>query len=336
MESLLRSKIAYSVLKPLLFRLEPELAHAVAMRSLGLFKPFLKTPSVSKRSIDLMGLKIPHRAGLAAGFDKNGDCIDLLFKLGFSFVEVGTVTPKKQVGNSKPRVFRLPEQESMINSMGFPNHGIQALKRNLKRRKHPGIVGVNIGKNKETPLEHSHKDYVACLKALYSDADYFVVNVSSPNTLKLRELQKAESFSKLVRAITDARKRLEDCTGTYRPIAYKVSPDLNVEALKQWVGICLELGVDGIVSANTTIDRPDGLGELHQGGLSGRLLRSRSEACLESIIAQVGNELPVISVGGIANKVDGQKRIDMGATAFQIFTGFIYRGPRLVGELARI
>lgn len=335
MKRILFSKTGYSLIRSMLFKIDPEITHELVMSSLEKISPLIK-PSLANKNIDFMRLKIPHHIGLAAGFDKNGEYIDLLFKLGFSFVEVGTVTPKAQAGNPKPRIFRVPNHESLVNSMGFPNHGVAQIKSNLKKRKTNGIVGVNLGKNKSTPLNKSHEDYILCLKSLYRYADYFVINVSSPNTPNLRKLQNASAFLSLIEKITSARNELYCKNHIYRPIAYKISPDLNDYELRTLLDICLEKKIDGIISSNTTTRRPSNINDLPQGGISGKLLKEKSEEQLQQIIYHLDNKIPVASVGGIQNKKDAKTRLALGAQALQIYTGFIYKGPKLIEELSSL
>ena len=286
-----------------------------------------------------MGLSFPNPVGLAAGLDKTAAYIDALGSLGFGFIEAGTVTPRPQTGNTKPRVFRLPASQALINRMGFNNEGADQFVVNVHRqrafRDRGGIVGLNIGKNADTPLEHALEDYRLCLRRVYDDADYVAVNVSSPNTKELRSLQSARQLEGLLSGLTDERKRLEDRHGKRVPMAVKIAPDVADESLPELADQLVEYQMDAVIATNTTIERDKVSGMKHSdemGGLSGRPLSERATHVVHLLARHLQGALPIIGVGGIMSGADAVEKIQAGASLVQLYTGFIYSGPAIVAE----
>ena len=331
----------YSLLRPLLFSLEPEKSHAVSMASLELaYRSGLSSrlyPAVQK-PLRLMGLTFPNRVGLAAGLDKDGDHIDALGSLGFGFIEIGTVTPRPQAGNPKPRLFRLPQANAIINRMGFNNLGVEHLVGNAARRKYSGVLGINIGKNADTPLEGAVNDYRLCIRAAHRYADYLTVNISSPNTPGLRELQGRDELQKLASNLSELVRELDDQSGRRVPLLVKIAPDLAPEALRQMADALVASRVQGIIATNTTLSRRgvEGMrfGE-EKGGLSGEPVREMSNRVIACLSEYLQGALPIIGVGGIASAEDAADKIRAGADLIQIYSGFIYQGPALIGAIAR-
>ena len=288
------------------------------------------------RRARVMGIDVPNPVGLAAGFDKNAEHIDLMAALGFGFLEVGTVTPRPQPGNPPPRVFRIPEKEALINRLGFNNVGVDALLRNVERARFKGVLGINIGKNLDTPVDRAHEDYVACLRRVYPHATYVTVNISSPNTPNLRKLQNAEELQKLLSMLKDEQQRLAEAHGRYVPVAVKIAPDLAPGQVDEVAALLVKHGMDGAIATNTTVSR-DGVEDSpiarEAGGLSGAPLREKSTAVLRRLCAALDGKLPVIGVGGILSGRDALEKLDAGASLVQIYTGFIYRGPALLREI---
>jgi len=334
----------YPLFRPLLFTLDPEAAHELAFASLdaaaasGIAQ--LVAPRVRPSPITAMGLNFPNRIGLAAGLDKNAAHIDGLATLGFGFIECGTVTPRPQPGNPKPRVFRLPEAEALINRLGFNNDGVHRFLANVARAKfgpaNGGILGLNIGKNFDTPNDRAIEDYLACLRAVHSRASYVTVNISSPNTEGLRELQAESALDALLTRLKDEQARLADEHGKYTPIAVKIAPDLTPEDLRRIARTLVAHRIDGVIATNTTVDHTAVARLRHageSGGLSGRPLKDKATAALRVLAAELAGALPIIGVGGIMSGADAQERIAAGATLLQIYTGLIYKGPELVSEI---
>ncbi len=333
-------------IRPLLFLFPPEFIHHVTFRILkvggfvpGLSFVFRKIFSVSDPKLErtLFGITFPNPVGLAAGFDKDAVLIDELATFGFGFIEIGTLTPKPQPGNDKPRLFRLPQDQALINRMGFNNRGVDAAVVKLRKRKSNVIVGGNIGKNKITPNEKAVEDYMYCFEALYPYVDYFVVNVSSPNTPGLRELQEKEPLKKLLNEV----KALNRTKGKPKPILLKIAPDLNDAQLNDVVEILLETSTDGVIATNTTISR-EGLttdkeyvSSIGNGGLSGRPLTNRSTEVISFLRGKLGKNYPIIGVGGIMSPEDALVKLKAGADLIQIYTGFIYEGPGFVKRINR-
>lgn len=329
----------YPVLRNLLFRLPPEQAHNVALKSLdvaqktGMLNLFTRHPD--PYPVTVMGLEFPNPVGLAAGLDKNADHLDALGALGFGFIEVGTVTPLAQPGNPKPRMFRLPEHEAIINRMGFNNEGLEHLIGNVENRRYKGILGINVGKNKDTPNEESESDYRKGIAAVYRYADYITVNVSSPNTPGLRDLQFGDSLKQLLHAIKDEQTHCHQSQGRYVPIAVKIAPDMDDDGVRFVAAALLEAGLDGVIATNTTISREAVKGHQHEqeaGGLSGAPVRESSVRVISGLHAELGDRIPIIGVGGITDAESAAEKIRAGAKLVQIYTGFIYKGPKLIGE----
>jgi dihydroorotate dehydrogenase len=330
----------FALARPLLFALDAERAHQLTVgglrlaRRIGLLHP--AGPQPAAKPVELMGLHFANRIGLAAGFDKNATCVDAMGALGFGFVEVGTLTPVAQTGNPRPRVFRLPAARAVVNRMGFPNDGVEAAAARLRRRRYGGVCGVNIGKNAATPLDQATADYVAALRVVYECADYVTINISSPNTQGLRQLQQGDHLRPLLQALLEARSALADRVGWKVPLLVKLSPDLTPEDLAVTAQVIRELGLDGVIATNTTLDRP-GLADVpdaqRPGGLSGEPLRERSLAVVQRLRELLGSQMPLIGVGGIGSVADAAAMFAAGADLIQLYTGLIYRGPGLVREL---
>lgn len=328
----------YSLLRPLLFTLEPEHAHAFTLTWLCRLERSGLLPSVgavASRPVQLMGLQFPNRVGIAAGLDKNAVCIDALGALGVGFVEVGTVTPRPQAGNAQPRVFRLPEAQALINRMGFPNDGMDVIAQRMAGSNFKGVRGANIGKNASTDLSDAVQDYLACLRKLAPRSDYITINVSSPNTVGLRSLQAAEHLRPMLESLLEERARLLPGLGRSLPMLVKLAPDLDDEQLEGIARLLLELSIDGVIATNTTLSRPPGLGALsaQAGGLSGRPVHSLSLATVGKLRRMLGAQFPIIGVGGICSGADAQAMRNAGADLVQLYTGLIYRGPQLIREV---
>lgn len=332
----------YPLLRPLLFRLDAETAHALTLatlrrlNALGLLKPFL--PRVPPLPVRVMGLDFPNPVGLAAGLDKNGEAIDALAAVGFGFIEIGAVTPRPQPGNPKPRLFRLPAAEALINRMGFNNVGVDRLLQNIERSRYRGILGVNLGKNADTPLARAAEDYLYCLDKLYARASFVTLNISSPNTQHLRSLQGTQALDTLLRAIKDAQRRLADRHGKYTPVAVKVAPDLDDAQITAMADLFRRHRLDAVIATNTTLSRA-GVEHLphgrEAGGLSGAPLQAASNRVLAAFSSALAGEIPLIGVGGILSGADARAKIAAGASLVQLYTGLIYRGPGLVAECVR-
>ena len=335
----------YKIARSLLFKLDAEKAHDVsinglrALQSLGL-TPILE-PNLKNNPINIMGLNFPNRIGLAAGLDKSGQCINGFGSMGFGFVEVGTITPKPQSGNPKPRLFRLKEHNAIINRMGFNNPGIEnAIDNIIKSSKgYSGIVGVNIGKNKITPNAEALDDYMKGLRSFYNIADYIAINVSSPNTSGLRELQSPEYARKLISPLMKERNLLSHQYEKIVPIAVKLDPDMQRDQIMALAELFLELKIDAVIATNTTVSRDkvqDHNLSQELGGLSGKPLHSQSNDAIHNFKNSLNDEIPIIGVGGILSKKDAEEKIEAGAKLLQIYTGLIYKGPALIRELVEI
>lgn len=332
----------YELARPLLFTLDPEQAHLAALRALDLAQRggLLRPPSSAQRlpARTVMGLSFPNPLGLAAGLDKNAAHIPALAALGFGHIEVGTVTPRPQPGNPRPRLFRLPAAEALINRMGFNNDGVDALLSNIRGGGHCGILGINIGKNFDTPIERAADDYLVAFRRVHGLASYVTVNISSPNTRNLRQLQGAAEL----RALLGALARLRDECGRQQqrhiPIAVKIAPDLSEGELDDIAGILVSEGMDAVIATNTTLSRA-GVESLphaaETGGLSGRPLRERSLAVVRHLAGQLHGRLPVIGVGGIGDGASAKAMLEAGASLIQVYSALIYRGPALVDEICR-
>ena len=331
---------AYGLVRGLLFRLDAEQAHHLTLQGLEWAERtgLVRAPRPDPRSgVEVMGLRFPNRLGLAAGMDKTGGAVDGFGALGFGHIETGTVTPRPQPGNERPRLFRLVEHEAIINRMGFNNPGLAGVLRNLERRRtFQGILGINLGKNFDTPNDRAAEDYLAGLRAVYGVADYVAINLSSPNTKGLRDLQEVATAEALFTRLLEERGRLEQASGVRRPIAVKVAPDLTLGQVEDLAGLINRLGLDAVIATNTTIDRSAVAGHRwakEAGGLSGAPLRERSLDCLRQWRSALLPRIPVISVGGILSGADARERVAAGAALVQVYTGLIYRGPDLIQEI---
>jgi dihydroorotate dehydrogenase len=332
----------YSLLRPLLFRLDAEFAHGLTLRSLdvlhrlGLLR--LAGPPLAPQPRRVMGLEFPNPVGLAAGLDKNGAHIDALAALGFGFIEIGTVTPRPQPGNPRPRLFRIPQAQAIINRFGFNNAGVDALVENVRRARYRGILGINIGKNFDTPNARATEDYLHCLRKVYPYASYVTVNVSSPNTKGLRQLQDKEALSGLLAALKQEQSRLAEGAGRYVPVVLKIAPDLETEQIIEIADLLLHYRMDGVIATNTTLSREgvEGLPHAEEaGGLSGAPLRRKSTAVIKQLALALGKDVPIIGVGGIMQGLDAVEKIKAGASLVQLYSGLVYRGPALVWETRR-
>ena len=330
----------YGLLRPALFGLDPERAHRLGLQGLdalqraGLAR--LRGARPRPFPTRLLGLTFPNPVGLAAGLDKNGDHIDGLFALGFGFVEIGTITPRPQAGNPMPRMFRLPAHRAVINRMGFNNAGVDALVRNVERaRGRSGPLGINIGKSKDTPNEEAERDYLHCLERVYPLADYITVNISSPNTAGLRELQEEQALRRLVATLREAQERLGARHGKRVPMLVKIAPDLSDDDVHACARVLGDLQVDGVIATNTTVSRisvQDDPRSRETGGLSGEPLMNKSTAVLRMLRTRLPEAIPLIGVGGILSGADAVKKMAAGASLVQLYTGLVYRGPGLIGE----
>jgi dihydroorotate dehydrogenase len=338
-------KFLYALARPLLFALDPETAHNLTLPLLR-YAANLGIPATINRPVadvrHVMGLSFPNAVGLAAGLDKDGDYIDGLSALGFGFIEIGTVTPRPQPGNPRPRMFRLPQAHALINRMGFNNGGVDAFVRNVQSsrfyQEKLGVLGLNIGKNADTPMERATDDYLICLDKVYPYASYVTVNISSPNTKNLRQLQQASELDELLTKLKEAQNRLADKHGHYVPIVLKIAPDLDIEQIRTIADALLRHHMDGVIATNTTITRDAVQGLAHaneMGGLSGAPVRELSNRVIRALHQQLGKDIPIIGVGGIFSADDAQAKLDAGASLIQLYTGLVYRGPALVGECAR-
>lgn len=333
----------YPLARSGLFRLDAETAHHLSMTGLRLAEKLgvldlAGQPESREVPIELMGLKFPNRVGLAAGLDKEGNTIDALGQLGFGSIEIGTITPRPQAGNPKPRLFRLIDHEAIINRMGFNNPGIDEGVRNVRLAKSfRGIIGFNIGKNKDTPNENAADDYLSCLREAYPVADYVAVNLSSPNTPGLRDLQGPETSARLLDTLKREQQRLASEHGKQVPLLFKIAPDLDEIQIRDLSEVFLNGGLDGVIATNTTLDRdkvsnhPRGQ---EAGGLSGKPVFEKSTEALRCFSNHLGTRIPIIGVGGISSLADAKAKIAAGASLVQIYTAFVYQGPRLVRELA--
>lgn len=327
----------YSLARRFLFKFDAEHAHHLTLHGLNRAYKLGLLPAVNRHTnpATLMGLELPNPVGLAAGLDKNGEYIDALAALGFGFIEVGTVTPRPQDGNPKPRLFRAPEHQAVINRMGFNNHGIDAMIKNIEASRFNGILGINIGKNAVTPIENAADDYLICLEKAYAHASYITVNISSPNTKNLRALQGGDELSALLTALKNKQAQLAAAHGRYVPLAVKIAPDLDDAQIADIAHVVLQTEMDGIIATNTTIDKSS-LGNHplagEQGGLSGLPVRDASNRVLQRLAEHLDGKLPIIGVGGIMNGEDAAHKLRLGATAVQLYSGLVYTGPALVKD----
>lgn len=332
----------YPALRPLLFSLPPETSHRVTLQALDVavalgLSRWLAPAVPPAAPVNVMGLEFPCRVGLAAGLDKNGAHVDALAKLGFGFIEVGTVTPRPQPGNPRPRMFRLTTAEALINRLGFNNEGVDALLGNVARTRWGGVLGINIGKNLDTPLDQAAGDYLACLRKVYAVASYVAVNISSPNTQGLRSLQQGRDFDDLLGALKIEQAALASLHGRYVPLVVKLAPDFIAAEILPIAARLLAHGIDGVIATNTTISREgvEGLPHAEEaGGLSGRPLGARANRVIAALAAELAGRIPIIGVGGILDAAGARQKIAAGASLVQLYTGLVYRGPALVGEVA--
>ena len=329
----------YAIARPLLFRLDAEQAHDLTLQTLkqaekwGVLK--LAAPSLPEAPKQVMGIRFPNPVGLAAGLDKNGAVIDGMAALGFGFVEVGTVTPRAQPGNPKPRLFRLPEAEAIINRFGFNNLGVDQLIQNVKAAKFDGVLGINIGKNFDTPNDRAAEDYLTCMRKVYVHATYITVNISSPNTKNLRALQEKQALSALLATLKSEQKILSQVHGKYVPVVLKIAPDLTTEQVQEIAGLLMQHQIDGVIATNTTLAREAvaGLPNAEEaGGLSGAPVKAGSTRVIQTLADALQGSLPIIGVGGILNGDDAREKIAAGASLVQLYSGLIYKGPQLIKD----
>nr|WP_298138429.1 quinone-dependent dihydroorotate dehydrogenase [uncultured Pseudomonas sp.] len=329
----------YNLARELLFKLSPETSHELSIDLIGAggrlgLNGLLSKPPASL-PVKVMGLEFANPVGLAAGLDKNGDAIDGFAQLGFGFIEIGTVTPRAQPGNPKPRLFRLPEAEAIINRMGFNNHGVDHLLARVRAAKFKGVLGINIGKNFDTPVERAVDDYLLCLDKVYAHASYVTVNVSSPNTPGLRSLQFGDSLKQLLEALRQRQEDLAQQHGKRVPLAIKIAPDMSDEETVEVANALVQAGMDAVIATNTTLSRDGVKGLEHAdeaGGLSGAPVRDKSTHIVEVLAAELAGRLPIIAVGGITEGKHAAEKIAAGASLVQIYSGFIYKGPALIRE----
>ena len=337
-------KLLYALIRPLLFALDAETTHNLTLpalkraAALGLTRA-IKKPRADPRSV--MGITFPNPVGLAAGLDKDGAYIDALADLGFGSIEVGTVTPRAQAGNPKPRIFRLPQAHAIINRMGFNNGGVDAFVANVQAstfyQNRAGVLGLNIGKNADTPIERAADDYLHCLQKVYPYASYVTINISSPNTKNLRQLQDVSELDALLSQLKQAQARLADQHKRYVPLALKIAPDIDAEQVKNIAGALLRHKIDGVIATNTTLSRTAVEGMTHGaqgGGLSGAPVFELSNTVIRLLKAELGDALPIIGVGGIMRGIDAKTKIAAGAQLVQLYSGLIYAGPALVRDCA--
>jgi len=333
--------MCYRLLKPALFRLEPENAHRLALHSLQLLETLGLSrllPSLPSAPRTVMGLAFPNPVGLAAGFDKNGDYIDALAALGFGFIEVGTITPKAQDGNPPPRLFRLTEEEAIINRLGFNNKGVDYLVERLQQKRFQGILGVNLGKNRDTSLENAVEDYIYSFRRVAAYASYITINISSPNTPELRNLQHGELLRELLQQLKREQAQLLESSKKYLPLVLKLAPDLNDEALRQIAETLLAEKIDGVIATNTTLSREgvkDQVQAREAGGLSGKPLCALSTAVIRKLQNILQNKIPIIASGGVFSETAAQEKLQAGASLVQVYSGFIYQGPGWVRKLIK-
>jgi dihydroorotate dehydrogenase len=329
----------YPFARPFLFALDPETAHDLAFAGLDQAARFglarLFAPRVSATPVSVMGITFPNRVGLAAGLDKNAEHLAGLATFGFGFLEAGTVTPRPQPGNPKPRMWRLPQADALINRLGFNNDGVDRFLANLAKSSYRGILGINIGKNFDTPNDRAADDYLKCLRAVYAKADYVTVNISSPNTAGLRDLQADAALEALLRTLKQEQNALAQKHGRHVPLVVKIAPDLTDDAIRGVARLLAAHRCDGVVATNTTIARDGVAGLPHAdetGGLSGAPLREKSTAVIRTLARALDGALPIVGVGGILSAEDAREKVAAGASLVQIYTGLIYRGPELVEE----
>lgn len=328
----------YNYIRNLLFLLSPEIAHSISLKILTWIPSILFPKPYTGNPVECMGIKFPHKVGLAAGFDKNAKYLDAIAKLGFAFIEVGTVTPKPQNGNPKPRLFRLVKSKALINRMGFNNDGVDKLVMNIEKSNYKGILGVNIGKNKDTSLEYAFTDYIYCMQRVYKYADYIAINISSPNTVNLRRLQEIDYFDDFISRLTIEHKKLTNKYNKHVPLIIKVSPDESSDVINNISQVALKYKIDAIIATNTSNSRFN----LHEkyinesGGLSGKPILELANNALTQIKNIVEDNIVLIGVGGIDDAQSAKSKLDCGASLLQIYTGFIYNGPKFLHYLSKV
>jgi len=332
----------YPIVRPALFSLDPEVAHYTTLKLLKFAQQTglssLYKASVANNPVSVMGLEFKNSVGLAAGLDKNGDYIDALSELGFGFLEIGTVTPKPQPGNPKPRMFRLPEHKAIINRMGFNNLGVDHLIQQVNKAEYNGIVGINIGKNFDTPIKNATEDYLIGLRKSYTLASYVTLNISSPNTKNLRQLQQGEEIKQLLSALKEEQLKLHEVHKKYTPLVVKIAPDLDDDEIKHIAKLVLNFNIDGVIATNTTISREAVKNHLHAkeiGGLSGLPVKEKSTYVVAGLASEFNGKIPIIAAGGIFSGKDAQDKLDAGASLVQIYSGLIYQGPQLIKDILR-
>ena len=332
----------YSLASPLLFQFDAETIHDFTLKSLntaerlGALSLYPSPPVCQSRQV--MGITFPNPVGLAAGLDKNAAVIDAMVALGFGFIEVGTVTPRPQPGNPKPRLFRLKEAQGIVNRFGFNNLGVDHLIENVKVAKYKGVLGINIGKNFDTPMENAVDDYLICMQKVYAHATYITVNISSPNTKNLRALQEKEALAHLLATLKLEQTKLANQHGKYVPITLKIAPDLEFEQINEIADLLMEHNIDGVIATNTTLDRDSVQGIEHAeeaGGLSGAPVRKKSTLVIQQLSQRLQGAVPIIGVGGILSGADAVEKIAAGADLVQVYSGLIYKGPKLVHDICK-
>lgn len=331
----------YSLVQKSLLLCDPEWSHDVSINFLkhsqhSVLKK-LYSHSTPKKPVSCFGLTFPNPIGLAAGLDKNGECIDAFAAMGFGFIEVGTTTPRAQSGNDKPRMFRLPEHKAIINRMGFNNKGVDYLVEQVKKSQYKGILGINIGKNKDTPEDKALDDYLICMQKVYEHASYITINISSPNTPGLRDLQYGDALEHLLAGLKQEQTKLNETHHKYVPLLVKIAPDLDEVAVEQIAKSLLKTKMDGVIATNTTLDRSSVAEHEHAneaGGLSGAVLTERSLRITHLLANALNGEIPIVGVGGISSAKDATQRMQAGASLLQVYSSFIYQGPALIKELA--
>ena len=330
----------YPIIQKILFSQDAEWSHDFTINWLKRTQNNLLNcvykQNLTDKPVQAFGLTFKNPLGLAAGLDKNGECIDAFAAMGFGFIEIGTVTPKAQPGNAKPRMFRLPKGQAIINRMGFNNEGVDNLIENVKRAKYTGILGINIGKNKDTPEEQALNDYLICLRKVYNYASYITVNISSPNTPGLRNLQHGQALDELLAGLKNEQKLLEKQYAKYVPILVKIAPDLTDQEIVDMSNSLINAKIDGVIATNTTLDRTDVHGQQYadeMGGLSGAVLTAKSQAVTEKLVDAIAGRITVIGVGGIHSANSAKARIEAGSTLIQLYSSLIYQGPKVIKEI---
>ena len=332
----------YPLIKNIAFHYDAEKVHDWTIRNLSKFGSsplsFCIKQNIPDHEVEVMGLKFKNPIGLAAGLDKNGECLDAFSKMGFGFLEVGTVTPRPQKGNDKPRLFRVEDAQAIINRMGFNNKGVDNLIQNVIASNYDGILGINIGKNKDTPLDKGKDDYISCLRKVYDYASYITVNISSPNTPNLRELQHGDAFNDLMDSLKNEQTELNSQTGKYVPLAIKLAPDISFDNLREISKVLLKNKVDAIIATNTTIDKSiiEGLeNSEEEGGLSGRPLTNKSTSVISELSQHLDKKIPIIGVGGVDGAYSAREKIKAGADLIQVYSSLIYQGPRVIRDIRK-